>query len=88
MNLTGAANVFDAARNANLAGLVPVVYSSSAAVYGDNPAVPLTEDAEKRPLTAYYGADKLRCEQHARVAGNVHDVPTTGFRCCNIYGPR
>lgn len=87
VNLTGAVNVFDAARNANPAGPVPVVYASSAAVYGDNPAVPLTEDAEKRPLTAY-GADKLGCEQHARVAGNVHGVPTTGFRCFNIYGPR
>ena len=87
MNLTGAVNVFDAARNANLAGLVPVVYLSSAAVYGDNPALPLTEDAEKRPLTAY-GADKLGCEQHARVAGNVHGVPTTDFRFFNIYGAR
>jgi UDP-glucose 4-epimerase len=87
VNLTGAVNVFDAARTANPAGPIPVVYASSAAVYGDNPAVPLGEDAEKRPLTAY-GADKLGCEQHALVAGNVHDVPTTGFRFFNIYGPR
>lgn len=87
VNLTGAVNVFDAARNANPSGPVPVVYASSAAVYGDNPAVPLSEDAEKYPLTAY-GADKLGCEQHARVAGNVHAVPTTGFRFFNIYGPR
>lgn len=87
VNLTGAVNVFDAARNANPSGPVPVVYASSAAVYGDNPAVPLAEDAGKYPLTAY-GADKLGCEQHARVAGNVHAVPTTGFRFFNIYGPR
>lgn len=87
VNLTGAVNVFDAARDAHPSGPIPVVYASSAAVYGDNPAVPLGEDAEKRPLTAY-GADKLGCEQHARVAGNVHDVPTTGFRFFNIYGPR
>lgn len=87
VNLTGTVNVFDAARQANPGGPVPVVYASSAAVYGDNPNVPLGEDAEKRPLTAY-GADKLGCEQHARVAGNVHGVPTTGFRFFNIYGPR
>ena len=60
---------------------------SSAAVYGDNPNVPLTEDATTRPLTAY-GADKLGSEQHARVAGNVHGVATTGFRFFNVYGPR
>jgi UDP-glucose 4-epimerase len=87
VNLTGAINVFDAARTAGAGGPVPVVYASSAAVYGDNPNVPLSEDAEKRPLTAY-GADKLGCEQHARVAGNVHGVATTGFRFFNIYGPR
>ena len=91
INLTGSINVFDAARTAGenrpVPAPIPVVYASSAAVYGDNAAVPLTESAEKRPLTAY-GADKLGCEQHARVAGNVHNVPTTGFRFFNIYGPR
>jgi UDP-glucose 4-epimerase len=85
VNLTGTVNVFDAARQAKDGGPVPVVYASSAAVYGDNPAVPLAEDAEKRPLTAY-GADKLGCEQHARVAGQVHDVSTTGFRFSTFTG--
>jgi UDP-glucose 4-epimerase len=87
VNLTGTVNVLDAARQAKNGAPVPVVYASSAAVYGDNSAVPLVESADKRPLTAY-GADKLGCEQHARVAGNVHNVPTTGFRFFNIYGPR
>lgn len=86
-NLTGTINVLDAARTAKDGAPVPVVYASSAAVYGDNPDVPLTEAAEKRPLTAY-GADKLGSEQHARVAGTVHAVPTCGFRFFNIYGPR
>jgi UDP-glucose 4-epimerase len=35
-----------------------------------------------------YGADKLGCELHARVAGLVHAVPTTGLRFFNVYGPR
>jgi UDP-glucose 4-epimerase len=83
VNLTGAVTVFDAARAVRM----PVVYASSAAVYGDNPDVPLTEDAPTRPLTAY-GADKLGCELHARVAWHVHRVPNTGVRLFNIYGPR
>lgn len=87
VNLTGSIAVFDAARTARAAGPVPVVYASSAAVYGDNPNVPLAESAETRPLTAY-GADKLGSELHARVAGNVHGVATTGFRFFNVYGPR
>lgn len=84
VNLTGTITVMDAARRA---GPVPVVYASSAAVYGDNPALPLNEDATPLPLSAY-GADKLGCELHARVAGLVHAVPTTGLRFFNVYGPR
>ena len=87
VNLTGAINVFDAARTASEGKPVPVVYVSSAAVYGDNPDVPLSEEAETLPLTAY-GADKLGCELHARVAHQVHNVPVAGIRFFNIYGPR
>jgi UDP-glucose 4-epimerase len=86
-NLTGSITVFDGARNARLKGALPVVYASSAAVYGDNPAVPLAETAEVRPLSAY-GADKLASELHGRVAWQVHAVPTTGLRFFNVYGPR
>ncbi|HKK31816.1 MAG TPA: NAD-dependent epimerase/dehydratase family protein [Alphaproteobacteria bacterium] len=87
VNLTGSIAVFNAARTANPAGPVPVVYASSAAVYGDNPNVPLSETERPAPLTAY-GADKLGSELHARVAGHVHGVPTCGLRFFNVYGPR
>jgi len=83
-NLTGAIAVFDGAARQ---GGLPVVYASSAAIYGDNPALPLSEEAAPRPLSAY-GADKLGCELHGRVADKVHGVPTTGFRFFNVYGPR
>jgi len=87
VNLTGTITVFDAARTCNPRGPVPVVYASSAAVYGDNPDVPLAETAATAPLSAY-GADKLGCELHGRVAWQVHKVPSTGFRFFNVYGPR
>jgi UDP-glucose 4-epimerase len=83
VNQTGSLNVFEAARARKL----PVVYASSAAVYGDNPALPLDENAATRPLSAY-GADKLGSELHARVAAHVHGVPTTGMRFFNVFGPR
>lgn len=87
-NLTATIAVFDAARTAGPdGGTIPVVYASSAAVYGDNPDMPLNEDAATRPLSAY-GADKLGCELHARVADGVHGVRTTGFRFFNVFGPR
>jgi UDP-glucose 4-epimerase len=82
-NLTGAITVFDAAI---AAGRIPVVYASSAAVYGECPSLPLHENSEKQPLSAY-GADKLGCELHARVAGKVHGLPSVGLRLFNVYGP-
>lgn len=84
VNLGGAVTVFEAATRA---GGVPVVYASSAAVYGDCAAMPLTETSPVRPLSAY-GADKLGCELHARVGGIVHGLPTCGLRFFNVYGPR
>ncbi len=86
-NLTGSIAVFEAARRCRNGRPAPVVYASSAAVYGDNPNVPLGPDAATRPLSAY-GADKLGTELHATVAGQVHGVPTLGFRFFNVYGPR
>jgi UDP-glucose 4-epimerase len=84
-NLTGTITLFDAIRRGGVP--MPVVYASSAAVYGDCAVVPIAEDAERRPLSAY-GADKYACELHARVASHVHGIPTTGLRFFNVYGPR
>lgn len=87
VNLSGSIAVFDAARNPGGRGPVPVVYASSAAVYGEQDRLPIAEDAPCRPLSAY-GADKLGSELHARVAGSVHGVPTMGLRFFNVFGPR
>ena len=83
-NLTGTIAVFDAIRRQGRK--IPVVYASSAAVYGDAP-VPIAETAPKAPLSAY-GADKFGCELHARVASHVHGIPNVGLRFFNVYGPR
>ena len=84
-NVTGAITVFDAIRR--LPVKVPVVYASSAAVYGNVATMPITEQTERHPFSAY-GADKYGCELHARVASHVHGIPTVGLRFFNIYGPR
>lgn len=82
-NLSATISLLNAARGRS----VPVVYASSAAVYGHAATLPLDERAPTVPLSAY-GADKLGCEQHARVAGHVHGVPTAGLRFFNVFGPR
>ena len=84
INQGGSIAVFTAARDA---GPLPVVYASSAAVYGDLGGAVAREDAPCMPLTAY-GADKLGSELHARVAWRVHGVPTLGLRFFNVYGAR
>ncbi len=65
---------------------VPVVYASSAAVYGDPVGFPISEGDEKRPINAY-GADKLGCELHAAVATRVFNIRNIGLRFFNVYGP-
>lgn len=82
VNLSATIRLLEAARER----AIPVVYASSAAVYGHAGAARLEEAAPTRPLSAY-GADKLGCEQHARVAGHVHGLPTAGLRFFNVFGP-
>ena len=83
VNLGGTIAVLDAARAAS----VPVVYASSAAIYGDLGGTTATEESRPAPQTAY-GADKLAGELHASVAWHVHGVPALGLRFFNVYGPR
>ena len=87
INLFGTLQVFDVARQAGPGGCPLPVYASSAAVYGDQVSRLISEALLPLPVSAY-GADKLSCEHHARVAALVHGVPTTGLRFFNVYGPR
>src|ERR1700757_184075 len=79
VNLSGTINIFDRARRPRNRRKTPVVYASTAAVYGDSTSVPIGEQRPAAPLSAY-GADKRACELHARIAGSVHGVPTLGLR--------
>ena len=82
VNQGGTVAVLDAARRHAL----PVVYASSAAVYGAQEVLPITESSAPAPLTAY-GADKLGSELHGRVAAAIHGVANAGLRFFNVYGP-
>jgi UDP-glucose 4-epimerase len=83
VNLRGTLTVLAAAARSR----IPTVYASSAAVYGANPAVPLCETGDTKPLSVY-AADKLACELHAAVANHLHGLPSVGLRLFNVYGPR
>ncbi|OWU84450.1 hypothetical protein ATO6_12175 [Oceanicola sp. 22II-s10i] len=83
VNAFGTVQVFDAARRH---GRLPVVYASSAAVYGDRSGEACHEDLAERPLSPY-GADKLLCEHQARAFWQIHRLPSAGLRLFNVYGP-
>lgn len=78
VNLGGTLEVFAACQ----ASGTPVVYASSAAVYGNGLPMPLSEAMTPHPQTLY-GVDKLACELHA----STHRAPSLGLRFFNIYGP-
>ena len=81
VNLTGTINMFEASSKCD-GGTVPIIYASSAAIYGDNASVPLQEVAQPSPLTPY-GADKLGCEHNARIANIIHKIKF--FSIKNIF---
>ena len=83
VNQGGTVAVLEAARQ----HLLPVVYASSAAVYGAATVSPIAESLQPSPLTAY-GVDKLGSELHASVAAKLHGMSTVGLRFFNVYGPR
>lgn len=49
--------------------------------------MPLSESAITKRLSLY-GADRLGCELHERVAALMFGVPTAALRFLNVYGPR
>jgi len=83
VNQSGAVEVFEVAASLG----IPVVYASSAAVFGDNPALPLSENSETAPLSPY-GLDKLACEWQAKIGGSLCGLSSVGLRFFNVYGPR
>lgn len=88
VNLVGSTTIFDAiATLASNGDTIPIVYASSAAVYGDAQAMPISEQTSAKPISAY-GADKVAVEEYARDCWERSGVPSTGFRFFNVYGPR
>ncbi len=63
------------------------VYTSSAAVYGNEPRLPCSEGNPVNPISPY-GVDKYASERYVLDWNNLFDVPTTVFRFFNVYGPR
>jgi UDP-glucose 4-epimerase len=84
INATGSLNVIEAAR---LEDVRRVLLASSAAIYGDDPVLPTTEDSPIRPITPY-AWQKLSSEFYGQFYGAQHGTEFLSLRYFNVYGPR
>ena len=84
VNVNGTIKLLSAAKES---GVKRVVMASSAAVYGDNPAVPLTEDAQLDPLSPY-AASKRVGEIYTKIYSDLLNLDVVALRYFNVYGPR
>lgn len=84
INVTGTLNVLEAAR---LNSVKKVVFTSSAAAYGDHDTMPLQEDVQMHPKSPY-GLHKLMGEYYVRLYHDLFDLETVTLRYFNVFGPR
>jgi UDP-glucose 4-epimerase len=82
VNVNGTLNILMAAR---AAGVRRVVYASSSAVYGDNPATPKVETLPAFP-TSPYGVQKLSAELYCSIWHDLYGVETVSLRYFNVFG--
>ncbi len=83
-NVDGTYNCLVAAREA---GVRRFVFTSSSAVYGDDPAQPKIEAMKLDPISPY-GGSKAIGELYATVFSRCFGVSTVCLRYFNVFGPR
>ena len=83
-NTIGVLNIL---RCAAEAGIRRVVYSASAAAYGDSKVIPLKETLPANPLSPY-GAQKYYGEVLCRMFAQVYNIETVSLRYFNVYGEK
>ena len=83
-NVTGTLRVLELARQKRAKR---VVFTSSAAVYGDPDSFPIEESFPLQPLSPY-AASKIAGEYYVRAFGAAFDIEHVILRLFNVYGPR
>jgi UDP-glucose 4-epimerase len=83
INVLGTLNLLRAATDA---GVRKLVFASSAAVYGDNPAVPTLESMIPQPKSPY-AVTKLDGEYYCDMFAREGWLKTASLRFFNVFGP-
>lgn len=84
LNVTGLLNVLE---ESAAAGVHKLCFSSSAAVYGNNPEVPKLETMLPEPRSPY-AVTKLDGEYYCRQFAEDGRLETVALRFFNVFGPR
>lgn len=84
VNLKGTLNILEASRKNKVKR---VVFSSSAAVYGNEPSLPKNESSLTCPISPY-GYEKLMSEKYMKLYSDLYNIETVVLRYFNVYGER
>lgn len=84
INVHGLLNVLDACKTFNVK---KIIFSSSAAVYGDNPVSPKTIEMKPVPKSPY-GITKLDGEYYLQLYHEQFGLGAVSLRYFNVFGPR
>lgn len=84
LNTVGTLNVLKAAK---AAGVRRLVFSSTCAVYGDEPTLPKTETMRTYPKSPY-AISKLAAENYCLLYHEAFGLETVVLRYFNVFGPR
>ena len=84
VNTKGTLNILNACAHTNIRKLV---YSSSAAIYGDAKNLPVDESHVMNPESPY-AVSKMAAEKYCFVFHIIHSIPFIALRYFNVYGPR
>lgn len=81
-NVTGTLRLLEVMQ---IYGVKRIVFSSTAAVYGEPEAIPVTENQRKQP-TSPYGETKLAVENMLKWADKAHGIKSVCLRYFNVAG--
>ena len=82
VNVGGTRNLLDEMR---IAGITKLIFSSSAATYGEPEVLPILESASNRPTNAY-GASKLAVDAMITDEARGHGLSAASLRYFNVAG--
>ena len=83
-NLNGTVKLIIAAKENNVK---KIVFSSSAAVYGENPNTPLKESEPYMPMSPY-ASQKASCELYLKSFYESYGLNSVSLRYFNVFGPK